>query len=144
MSSVAFHLQVPDKIGYTCRLLRKAVAKGSRLMVRADAATLMQLDQALWQFSATDFVAHCADTAPASVLNRSPVLLSESRQAVPDAAMILINLAVDMPTDFADFARVIEVVSEDDQDIQQARRRWKNYTLAGIKPDKYELGNASA
>ena len=144
MSSVAFHLQVSDKVGYTCRLVRKAVAKGSRLMVRADAITLEQLDLALWQFSAIDFLPHCAASAPANVLRRSPVLLSESRLAAPDPTMILVNLGIDMPPDFADFSRVIEVVSEDDQDKQQARQRWKNYAAAGIKPVKYELGSASA
>lgn len=144
MSSVAFHLQVSDKIGYTCRLVRKAVAKRSRLMVRADAITLEQLDLALWQFSAIDFLPHCTAGAPANVLRRSPVLLSESRLAAPDPTMILVNLGIDMPPDFADFSRVIEVVSEDDQDKQQARQRWKNYAVAGIKPVKYELGSASA
>jgi DNA polymerase-3 subunit chi len=144
VNSVAFHLQVPGKMDYTCRLLRKAVARGSRLMVTADAATLAQLDQDLWAFSATDFVPHCADTAPASVRSRSPVLLSEACQAVPDPAMILINLGHHVPAVFAGFARVIEVVSEDDQDKQLARQRWRYYASVGIKPAKYELGNTLA
>lgn len=144
MTSVAFHLQVPDKIGYTCRLLRKAVAKGSRLMVMGDAATLAQLDQDLWSFSATDFVPHCADSAPASARDRSPVLLSEARQATPEPAMILINLGDFVPENFAEFDRVIEVVSDDDHDKQQARERWRYYASAGIKPVKYELGGTPA
>jgi len=138
--SVAFHLQVPDKIGYTCRLLRKAVAKGSRLMVTADAPLLAQLDQDLWLFSATDFVPHCADTAPASARDRSPVLLSEACQGSPEPAMILVNLGDFVPENFAGFARVIEVVSDDDRDKQQARQRWRYYASAGVKLVKYELG----
>ncbi len=144
MSLVDFHLQVSDKMGYTCRLLRKAVARGSRLMVTADADLLAQLDQDLWQFSAADFVPHCTDTAPAGVRNRSPVLLSETCPTPSDPAMILINLGQHVPENFAGFARVIEVVSDDDHDKHLARERWRHYANAGIKPAKYELGSTSA
>jgi len=142
VTPVAFHVQVPDKMGYTCRLLRKAVSRGSRLTVTADAPTLAELDHALWLFSATDFVPHCFDTAPGSMLDRSPVVLSTTVQALhgPDPSMILVNLGHDVPAGFAGFARVIEVVSDDAQDLRLARQRWKQYLNAGITPVKHELG----
>ena len=146
MTPVAFHVQVPDKIGYTCRLLRKAVARGSRLMVTGDAPTLAQLDQELWQFSATDFVPHCVDTAPPQLLCRSPVVMSAVLETLPapDPSMILINLGNAVPNGFTGFTRVIEVVSDNDQDLQLARMRWKHYVNVGIKPVKFELGAPTA
>ena len=143
MTAVAFHLRVPDKMGYTCRLLRKAVGKGSRLVVTGEAQTLAQLDQLLWTFSATDFVAHCSDAAPDRVLRRSPVLLSQ-RLMTPDAAAILVNLGAEVPAGFADYLRVIEVVADDEQEVALARRRWRNYDNAGCQLKKHEFGGTAA
>ena len=67
MTEVTFHFNVPDKVHYACRLLRKAQAGGARLAVLADADTLRALDVALWTFSAPDFVAHCGFDAPAAM-----------------------------------------------------------------------------
>ena len=42
------------------------------------------------------------------------------------------NLGGQMPTGFARFERVVEVVSADDeQDRQLARQRWREYTAQG-------------
>jgi len=144
VTAVDFHVQVADKMGYTCRLLRKAVARGSRLMVTGDANLLAQLEQDLWLFSATDFVPHCADSAPSRVRSRTPVVLADAAQPLQaaDAQMILVNLGHPVPAGFEGFARVIEVVSQDDQDLQLARQRWRHYVRAGFSPVKYELGAA--
>ena len=36
-AEVAFHFNAPDRVGYACRLLRKAYLKGARLWVRVPA-----------------------------------------------------------------------------------------------------------
>ena len=36
MTEVSFHFNVPDKIGHACRLLRKAVAAGARVVVTGE------------------------------------------------------------------------------------------------------------
>ena len=33
MTEVTFHFNAPDKLGYACRLLRKAVGKGANVIV---------------------------------------------------------------------------------------------------------------
>ena len=60
MTEVAFHFNAPDKLGYACRLLRKAVGTGARVMVTGDSSTLRELDVALWTFAPLEFLAHCA------------------------------------------------------------------------------------
>ena len=66
MTDVAFHFNVPDKLGYACRLLRKAHAAGGSVGVVAAPVVLQELDARLWSFSALDFVPHCLADAPAA------------------------------------------------------------------------------
>ena len=47
MTEVAFHFNVPDKLHYTCRLLRKARLSGVALVVTGQADFLQALDGAL-------------------------------------------------------------------------------------------------
>jgi DNA polymerase-3 subunit chi len=54
MTEIAFHFNAPDKLAYACRLLRKAVNSGARVVVTGDAASLQALDTLLWTFSAGD------------------------------------------------------------------------------------------
>ena len=42
MTEVAFHFNAPDKWAYACRLLRKAVAAGAKVVVLAEPADLEQ------------------------------------------------------------------------------------------------------
>ena len=140
MTTVAFHLQVPDKFAYACRLLRKAVAKGARLVVTADAPTLARLNQDLWTFSGVDFVPHCHDSAPDRVVRRSPVVLAESPKA-SGQTMTLINLGHQIPTGFDGFGQVIEVIPMEDEDLRLARERWKYYAKAGYKPVMHDIGS---
>jgi DNA polymerase-3 subunit chi len=139
VTSVAFHLPVADKLAYTCRLLRKAVTRGSRLVVTGAPDTLAQLDLALWTFSATEFVPHCQADAVDGVLRRSAVVLAETPAVIDALPGILINLGSQVPEGFERFERVIEVVTGDDDDRQWARQRWKHYTQAGFPPVKFDM-----
>ena len=48
MTEVAFHFNAPDSTAYTCRLVRKALSKGAKVVVTGDTAQLLQLDTDLW------------------------------------------------------------------------------------------------
>lgn len=132
MSDVEFHTHTPDSLLYACRLLRKAAANAAQVLVTADAPTLAQLDQQLWAFSSTEFVPHCFQDAPAHVLDNSPIVLTP---VLPEKAeqTILLNLGSEVPAGFEQFARILEIVSEDDDDKRQARSRWKHYAASGCQ-----------
>lgn len=147
MTEVAFHFNAPDKLAYACRLLRKAVAQGARVVVTAPADTLARLDVLLWTFSQTDFVAHArlplrdaSQAGALAALALSPVVLAEDASA-PDLPhrQVLLHLGAGMPQGYAAYARVIEVVSLDEQDRQQARQRWKHYTEQGYAIVRHDL-----
>ena len=139
MTDVAFHFGAPDRLAYTCRLLRKATAMGARLQVRAQADDLVSLDAALWNLGSTDFISHCDAAAPESVRSKSAVLLMDADAPVQSDFPILVNLADDVPNGFEQFQRVIEIVSTDEQDRNQARLRWRHYTERGYTITRHDL-----
>lgn len=139
MTQVAFHFGAPDKTAYACRLLRKAVASGVRVLVVADASQCRRIDEQLWAVSPTDFVSHCPVTAPGAVVKRSSVLLAPEPAAASSDFSVLVNLRTEVPAGFDTFKRVIEVVSVDDEDRQQARTRWKHYTALGYDIQRHDL-----
>jgi DNA polymerase III subunit chi len=139
MTAIAFHFNAPAKLSYACRLLRKASAAGSTVAVLADEAVLAKLDEQLWSFSALDFVPHGrVGQLDAQQLSLTPVWLCESsEQGV--GRQVLVNLTRSVPQGFEQFDRVIEVVTQDESDRQQARSRWKLYTERGIDIVRHDL-----
>jgi DNA polymerase III subunit chi len=138
MTAVAFHFNAPDKLAYACRLLRKAVGNGSRVVVTAEADALKRLDTLLWTFSQLDFVPHALQSGDAGVVAASPVILSESVANAPHQ-QVLLNLGPQVPEGFERFERLIEVVSLDDGDRQLARSRWKHYADKGLTMTRHDL-----
>jgi DNA polymerase-3 subunit chi len=131
VTEIAFHFGVADKMGYVGRLLRKAHFSNARLLVVGDAQTLNQVDNALWGLSPTEFVPHCRAAAEPFVLARSSIVLAELSETRPGAFSVLLNLAPEIPVGYQEFARVIEVVGQQEGDRQQARQRWKGYAAEG-------------
>ena len=139
MTGVEFHFNAPDKLGYACRLLRKAWAKGAKVTVTGEAKLLHELDAALWTFSPLDFVPHCrAPGAPPAVLNASPIVLCDSARASPHHE-VLLNLGGEVPEGFERFERLIEVVSQNEADRNLARARWKHYASRGYELKREDL-----
>jgi DNA polymerase-3 subunit chi len=140
MTEVSFHFNAPDKVGHACRLLRKATGAGARVVVTGEPQTLRALDGELWTFSPHDFIAHCDQaTASAAMLAASPVVLAASARGAPHQ-QVLVNLGEQVPDGFETFERLIEVVTQDEADRQQARRRWKHYADRGYSIERHDLG----
>lgn len=139
MTQVDFHFNVPDKLLYACRLLRKATGRGVPVLVTAPQDVLKQLDGLLWGFSAHDFVPHATVSDSASVQAASSILLTESISDPPHRKALL-NLGDNTPLGFERFERLIEIVSQDDmQDRQLARGRWKHYASLGLVPTRHDI-----
>ncbi|HSI52470.1 MAG TPA: DNA polymerase III subunit chi [Ramlibacter sp.] len=144
MTEVTFHFNAPDKVGHACRLLRKAVATGARVVVTGEERLLRELDTALWTFSPLEFVAHCMEPGSAApVLAASPVVLAASPGKAPHQ-QVLVNLGAGVPEGFERFERLIEVVTTGDDDRQQGRQRWKHYADRGYAIAKHDLAAREA
>ncbi len=141
MARIEFHFNAPALVQYSCRLLRKVHARGLRAQVVGHATTLAQLDQALWTFSALDFLPHCLADAPDSLRAASRVLLSE--QPLPDwERQVLINLGESVPAGFEGFERIIDVVSVDELHRAQGRERWREYSRLGHELVRHDLAQS--
>lgn len=139
MTEVAFHFNAPDKVAYACRLLRKALGGGSRLVVLGDDETLGLLDRALWNMAPHEFLAHCREDAPEFVRAASPIVLTSTPQGAPHQ-QVLVNLGEGVPAGFGSFERLIEVVGRDDaEDRRHARLRWKHYADRGYDITRHDL-----
>ena len=148
MTDIAFHFNVPDKLAYSCRLLRKAYLSGAPLVVTGAPEMLAELDQLLWTFSAAEFVPHyraasasTSDTAHGKALAASPVLLVESLRDCAHHG-VLVNLGSKVPDEFERFERFIEIVTTSDADRLAARHRWKHYADRGYALKRHDLAAA--
>lgn len=140
MTEITFHVNTPDKVGYACRLLRKAWGAGSNVAVTGDPELLRELDVSLWTFSAADFIPHCYG-APDAQRERTPIVLVDSARAAPHVE-VLLNLGSAVPEGFERFERLIEVVSADQSDLQQGRLRWKHYASRGYAMTRHDRAEA--
>ena len=141
MTDITFHFNVPDRLAYSCRLLRKAHQKSASVVVTGDRDVLEQLDRLLWSISAVDFVPHCSSTAFALTVAASAVVLADSLVGV-DRDGVLINLGQALPSEFERFERFIEVVTLDESDRLAARQRWKHYASRGYALSKHDAATA--
>ncbi|WP_188381850.1 DNA polymerase III subunit chi [Oxalicibacterium faecigallinarum] len=130
MTRIDFHSNVPDKIAYACRLVRKARNADFRVVILTQDSTQMaRLDETMWTFSAHDFLPHVAinDTLAA----QTPILLTADPAMEAPHHDILINLSDAPPTHFARFERMFEVISADDADKHAGRQRYTYYKQQG-------------
>ena len=147
MTELAFHFNVADKTSYACRLLRKAHGSGARVVVTGPAAVMKALDLVLWTFSALEFIPHCLASSDTAVLAASPVVLcSDLGDESPELPhqQVLVNLGADVPSGFERFERLIEVVSQSEDDRLTARRRWKYYADRGYAIQRHDVVNPAA
>jgi DNA polymerase III subunit chi len=141
MTRVSFHFNVPHRLGYACRLLRKATRQNARVTVTGPASALAELDRALWTFEATEFVPHVLVRSGEALPERqrdTPVCLVESLAGAVHHD-VLLNLGAEPPAGFESFGRLVEIVSTDDDDRSAARARWKHYASRGYEIEKHEV-----
>ncbi|MCG5261462.1 DNA polymerase III subunit chi [Cupriavidus gilardii] len=137
MTRIDFHSNVPDKLGYVCRLIRKAYGAGQKIVVHAEPAVLARLDAQLWTFSALDFLPHCGLDSPHAA--ETPIVLAATLDAVPHHEL-LINLDTRIPLQFASFERMIEVVGGDADDRAAGRERYRQYRERGYPLTHHDIG----
>ncbi|MCU7369801.1 DNA polymerase III subunit chi [Paucibacter sp. O1-1] len=141
MTAVSFYTHVPERLSYLCRLLRKAQQSGAKVAVVGPAPLLDRLDAALWSFEPTEFVPHLRwrGAAQSGLLAVTPIVLAERAGEQPHRE-VLLNLGPDLPEDFEQFQRVLEVVSREPEQMQAGRQRFKTYKAMGHEVTHHEVG----
>lgn len=143
MTDVDFHFNAPDRLGYACRFLRKALRKGAGVAVTGPGERLDALDRLLWTFDDTEFLPHLRlrpdAGAPAPRLRRTPVWLLE-RAELALHLPVLLNLGDEPVQGFESFGRLIEIVDQDPAAREAARGRWRHYQRRGYPLKGHEVG----
>lgn len=146
MTRIDFAFGAPDRLRMACQVVRKRVLAGQRLVVYCkDGSRLSAFDRMLWAFDDTAFVPHVLANDPLAA--ETPVVLTagdplQALQAAgqPDQPQPwLLNLDDDCPPGFDTFERLLEIVSDDPDDKQAARQRWRTYQTAGHTPQSHDL-----
>jgi DNA polymerase III subunit chi len=143
MTRIDFHSNVPDKIAYACRLVRKARSQNLQVvMLAADAEQLRRLDEALWTFSDLDFLPHV--TADSPLAAQTPIILTDVARASADFPhhQILVNLSQQAPANFARFERMFEIVAAEESDRLAGRERYRHYQQRGYPLTHYDAEKA--
>ena len=145
MGSVDFYTGVADKLGFTCRLVRKVLRQGQRVAVTGSADQLAQLDALLWRFEADEFVPHWrvrSGMALPALVSRTPVVLVDDWHDGGHGE-VLINLGPAPVAAIDAFDRLLEVVATSPDEVQQGRLRWRAYINSGVKPGNHAAAPAS-
>jgi len=146
-SAIAFHFNVAAPVPYLCRLLRKASQAGQRAWVLLPPPWAAELDAALWTTVAPeDFIAHARHgSQPEALWQHAPVVLAEQvTPQTPERWPLLVNLLAPLPEGWQRFARLIEIVPQDEALKQAARLRWRGYAQQGRAIERHDAGAATA
>jgi len=132
------------RFAFACRLIEKAHALGHRIYVHAETENdASALDELLWSYRPASFLPH-------SVLARTVSGDSNDEQARPgieigtgddagDHHDVLINLALNVPPFHSRFARVTEIVVQNEQVLQATRASWKFYSDNGFPMQRHDM-----
>lgn len=132
---VSFYSDAANPLHFACRLIRRALASGKPVGVNVAAADAARLDELLWSFDATEFIAHrrwdgTTDASPGEVL------LVDDASRLPHRGLLL-NLSDDLPADAFGFERVLEVVGCEPEVVRSGRLRYRAYKQAGAVLDHF-------
>lgn len=144
MTDIAFHFNVADPVGYALRLLRKAYRSGAHVVVLGDKPLLTALDSVMWSDEAAEFLPHSqAAIVNTACLATSPIVLVDALRENSLHQDVLLNLQHPLPPTFAQFKRVIEIVSTEEVDRLAARNRWRFYASRGYSLSRHEAQSVS-
>jgi DNA polymerase-3 subunit chi len=141
MPQIDFYI-LPDhtaqgRLLLACRLAEKAYTHRHKVYIHTpNHALAEQLDDLLWTFRQHSFVPHAL--YPPAPGDTSPVLIGYHSQPMAPRD-VLLNLGSDIPDFSADFQRVIELVDQDEQTLQQSRQRFRYYRERGYEPVSHRL-----
>jgi DNA polymerase-3 subunit chi len=124
-----------QRLHVAARLTDKAYAQGHRIYINAtDKAQAQALDELLWRFRPTSFIPHAL--AGDSQADQVAIGWGQDPGKHSD---LLINLQLEIPAFFSRFARVAEVVTQDDASLAALRNSWRFYQERGYQLEKHDL-----
>ncbi len=123
---------------FACALIQKAWKQGNNIFVNTPSESeAAAFDDLLWTFKDISFLPHCL--AANNDTENSPIVIGDNNQTndqIPDHTTIMLNLTDQMPRDINKLERILEIVAGNEDEKQQARKRYAEYRNQG-----HELSN---
>lgn len=143
MTEIDFYFNAGDRYAVACRLAAKALQQKKRLMVYApEPKVAQQIDRMLWTQQALSFLPHCMAGDPLAA--DTPLLICAGAEPpAGEPCEVLLNLASGTPPRFEQHARLLEVVTREDDDRAAARERHKFYKARGYLIRNHDLAAAA-
>lgn len=142
MTRVDFYLDAESRLAVAARIAQKSLGARMRLAIWAPNNEMAgQIDRMLWTFSPNAFVAHAMADSPLAAESPIVILQEISGRATFDFPN-LINLSNEMPSDIQSFNRIIEIVTQENDDKSLARERFKGYRNMGCEMQTHRLGQS--
>lgn len=143
MARIDFHSNIADKVGYSCRLIRKIMGSPvadlpmRNIVVVGDESFLKQLDAQLWTFSPIEFLPHAWTHEDCAI--ETPIVFARdfsdpNLKHLPHGDVLIHagTRACDSMENLATrFPRIVELVSTQEQDRLAGRERYKQYRDLG-------------
>ena len=135
MAKVSFYLfeKSPERqVESACRLCRKILRKSAKIWLYSpDLEMQQQLDERLWSFDPSSFLAHGIDQTHA------PICISA---VLPESSDWIVfnfnNQAIEQVTQFS---HIIEIIENDEHAKHIGREKFKTYRKLGIVPQTFKL-----
>ncbi|MDD5273990.1 MAG: DNA polymerase III subunit chi [Methylovulum sp.] len=144
MPEISFYLlasgSLHERDVFACKLIEKAYRSGVACYVLTDHAEQSQrLDDLLWTFRAGSFIPHqiydgqLPEAATVTLIGHSP--------APQGWRHTLINLSTHCPDDFLQWARILEILDNNEATKAAARQRYRQYQQAGVSITTHNMAD---
>ncbi|TCM71125.1 DNA polymerase III chi subunit [Acinetobacter calcoaceticus] len=135
MTKVSFYLFKKSnerQVESTCRLCRKILRKNAKIWLYcADLDLQQQLDERLWSFDPSSFLAHSMQQSDA------PICISA--QLPDDNDWIVFNFNNPALEQFSQIGHIIEIIENDEAAKVIGREKFKTYRRLGLQPQTFKL-----
>lgn len=141
MTRIDFYSNAESRLQVACQLVARAARDPSRVVVYTpDQNAARAFDKLLWTYQAIGFVPHCLASDPLSA--ETPVVIAFDDSGLAHYR-VLVNLHSESPPSFSRYEKLIEIVSTDEEDRQQARGRFRFYRDRGYEIHHHDLAKST-
>ena len=135
MPEATFYTHVSDPVKFSIRLVQRALNAGSHVLVwAADGEALAQLNHDFWALSPESFLPHQVWEHSEPYPHEVALVLSAGRMPEKlEKSVTVLNLSPAFWCDAPELpARVLEIVSDNLDDLAEARNRFRAYQQQGF------------
>jgi DNA polymerase III subunit chi len=140
MTEVTFYTFVPERFTVMRQLASKAYGQKLNVLIHTtDPSQAADLNRMLWTNPALSFLPHCRDSD--AIADQTPILIGVDADKLASAD-VLINMDVQYPAQFSRFDRLLEIVTNDENDRAKGRERYKFYQERGYAIRTHDMRSA--